>query len=94
MIRSRIIEIDRAFYEAKTEKSHIEIQIPLRIAGDSSDMVKPRDVRVHKRYIVTRFALIRESFPRLGGFFLRCSANKCPRDEGAGDRERCSNHHH
>ena len=47
MVRSRIIKIDCALYEAKTEKSHIEVQIPLRIAGDRSHMVKSGNFRVH-----------------------------------------------
>ena len=48
MIRSRIIKIDCAFYETKTEKSHIEIQISLRIAGDRSDVMKSRDFAIHQ----------------------------------------------
>jgi hypothetical protein len=47
MIRSRIIEVDGAFYETKAEKSHIEIQISLRIAGDRSDVMKSRNFAVH-----------------------------------------------
>src|SRR6266513_6552992 len=50
MIRSRIIEIDRAFHEAKTEKSHIEVQVSLRIAGDRSHMVKSGNL-VHQHNV-------------------------------------------
>ena len=49
MIRSRIIKIDRAFHETKAEKSHIEVQVPLRIARDRSHMVKSRDFAIHQR---------------------------------------------
>jgi hypothetical protein len=48
MIRSRIIKIDGAFYETKTEKAHIEVQVPLRIAGDRSDVMKSRDFAIHQ----------------------------------------------
>ena len=48
MIAPRIIEIDGAFYETKTEKSHIEIQISLRIAGDRSNVMKTMNFAFHK----------------------------------------------
>ena len=53
MIRSRIIKIDRAFYETKTEKSHIEVQISLRIAGDRSHVMKSGNFFLHRHHIVS-----------------------------------------
>jgi hypothetical protein len=47
MIRSGIIEIDRSFDEPKTEESHIEIQIWLRIACDCSYVVKSANFVLH-----------------------------------------------
>jgi hypothetical protein len=47
MIRSRIVEIDGAFDETQTEKSHIKIEIPLRIARDRSDMMKATNFNIH-----------------------------------------------
>jgi hypothetical protein len=43
MVRARIVEIDGAFDETQTEKLDIKIEIPLWIAGDGSDVMKPRN---------------------------------------------------
>ena len=48
MVRSRIIKIHRAFHETKTEKPDVKIEVPLRIAGDRSDVMKSRDFTVHQ----------------------------------------------
>jgi len=48
MIRSRIIEIDRAFHETKAEKPDIKIEVPLRIAGDRSHVMKSGNFAVHQ----------------------------------------------
>src|SRR4029450_10921048 len=62
MIRSRIIEVDRAFYETKTEKSHIEIQISLRIAGDRSYVMKSGNFFLHRHDIVSRWIQCAKAF--------------------------------
>jgi hypothetical protein len=48
MIGSRIVEIDGAFDETQTEKPDIKIEVPLRIAGDRSDVMKSTNLVVHQ----------------------------------------------
>ena len=48
MVRSRIIEIHRAFHEPQTEKPDIKIEVRLRIAGDRSDVMKSGDFAIHQ----------------------------------------------
>ena len=48
MVSSRIIKIHRALHETQTEKPDIKIEVPLRIAGDRSDVMKSRDFIVHQ----------------------------------------------
>src|SRR4030095_15827203 len=48
MIRSWIIEIHRALDETQTEKPDIKIEVPLRIAGDRSDVMESWDFAVHQ----------------------------------------------
>src|SRR5438132_10066733 len=48
MIRSRIVEINGAFDETQTQKSHIKIEVPLRIARDSGHMVKSANLVIHQ----------------------------------------------
>src|SRR5437762_543933 len=40
----RIVEVDRALHEPQSEESGIEVDVPLRIAGDRGDVVKAEDV--------------------------------------------------
>src|SRR5215471_3444944 len=47
MVRSRIIKIYRALNKTQTEKSDIKIEVPLRIAGDRSDVMKSRNFVIH-----------------------------------------------
>src|SRR5881397_84226 len=47
MISARIIEIDRAFDQTQPEQSDVEIQVTLRIAGNSGDVMKSGDFLVH-----------------------------------------------
>ena len=49
MVRSRIVKIDGTLHETQTEKPDIKIEIPLRIAGDRSDVMKSRNFAVHQR---------------------------------------------
>src|SRR4029450_6394657 len=62
MIRSRVIKIDGAFYETKAEKSHIEVQVPLRIAGDRSHMVKSWNCFLHRHHIVGKWIQSAKAF--------------------------------
>jgi hypothetical protein len=48
MITSRIVEIDCALDETQTEKSHVKIEVPLRIAGDRSNVMKATNFAFHK----------------------------------------------
>src|SRR5207253_8941270 len=48
MVRSRIIKIHRALHETQTEKSDIEIEVPLRVARDRSDVMQSRNFAVHQ----------------------------------------------
>jgi hypothetical protein len=41
MVCRRIIEIDRALNEAQTKHTGIEIDIPLRVARNTGDVMKP-----------------------------------------------------
>ena len=48
MVRSGIIKIYRTLHETQTEQPDIKIEIPLRIAGDCSDVMKSRNFTVHQ----------------------------------------------
>src|SRR5262249_27523189 len=47
MIRSGIIKIDGALDETQAKQSDIEIEVPLGITRDRSDMMKPGNFAVH-----------------------------------------------
>ena len=47
MITSRIVEIDRALDETQPEKSHVKIEVPLRIAGYRSNVMKSANFVFH-----------------------------------------------
>jgi len=48
MITSRVVEIDGALDETQTEKSDIKIEVPLRIAGDRSNVMKATNFVFHQ----------------------------------------------
>ena len=48
MIRSRIIKVHRALNESQTEKPDIKVEVPLRIAGDRSDVMQSGNFAVHQ----------------------------------------------
>src|SRR5262245_27637314 len=48
MVGSRVIKIHRALDETQTEKPDVKIEVPLRIAGDRSDVMKSRNFSVHQ----------------------------------------------
>jgi hypothetical protein len=43
MVRSRIVKIDGTLDETQTEKRDVKIEVPLRIAGDRSDVMQSRN---------------------------------------------------
>src|SRR5439155_11537031 len=47
MITARIIEIDRALDQTQPEQSDVEIQVTLRIAGNSGDVMKSGNFIIH-----------------------------------------------
>src|SRR5438093_971042 len=47
VVRSRIVEVDGAFDEVESEHDDIEVDVGLRVAGQSGDMVQPLD-RFHR----------------------------------------------
>jgi hypothetical protein len=55
MVRSRIVKIDGALYETQTEKRDVKIEVPLRIAGDRSDVMQSRNLTVHDDLPITSF---------------------------------------
>ena len=55
MVRSRIVKIDRALDETQTEKRHVKIEVPLRIAGDRSDVMQSGNFAVHDDLPITSF---------------------------------------
>ena len=48
MIASRIVKIHSAFNETQTEKSHVKIEVPLRIAGNRSNVMKSANFVFHQ----------------------------------------------
>src|SRR5207249_4062606 len=65
MVRSRIVKIDGAFDETQTERPDIEIEIPLRIAGDRGNVMQSRNFGVHNDLPITSFpgSMSRHLFP-------------------------------
>jgi hypothetical protein len=58
MIRSRIIEIDREFYQPQSQHTGIEIHVPLRVSGDCGDVVNPENLLTHVFLLMRpRFAM-------------------------------------
>jgi hypothetical protein len=55
MVRSRIVKIDGALDETQTEKPDVKIEVPLRIAGDRSDVMQSRNLTVHDDLPITSF---------------------------------------
>jgi hypothetical protein len=55
MVRSRIVKIDGALDETQTEQPGIEIEVPLRIAGDRSDVMQSRNFAVYDDLPITSF---------------------------------------
>src|SRR4029077_357143 len=53
MVRSRIVKIDGALDETQTEKRDVKIEIPLRIAGDRSDVMQSRNFAVDSHLSIT-----------------------------------------
>src|SRR5207248_8980892 len=64
MIRTRIIEVDGPFYETETEKSHIEVQVSLRIARDRSHMMKSVNFLLSSHHIVSKWIQSAKAFGR------------------------------
>src|SRR5947208_7047532 len=64
MIRTRIIEVDGPFYETETEKSHIEVQVSLRIARNRSHMMKSVNCFRHSHHIVRKWIQSAKAFGR------------------------------
>src|SRR4029077_11436372 len=56
MVRSRIVKIDGALDETQTEKRDVKIEVPLRIAGDRSDVMQSRNFAVDDHLPITSFA--------------------------------------
>ena len=54
MVGGWIVEIDRLFHQAQAQQSGIEIDVPLRIAGDGGDVVDTGDFPFHRRQINRR----------------------------------------
>src|SRR5207247_10397432 len=64
MKSSEIVEIDCALNQTHPKQSNIEIQVALRVAGDSSDVMKSGDSLPHRYHTVTMLTSTRESSPR------------------------------
>src|SRR5438552_18916922 len=64
MISAGIVEIDCALDQTHPKQSDIEIQVALRAAGDSSDVIKSGDSLPHRYHTVTMVTSTRESSPR------------------------------
>jgi hypothetical protein len=47
MVRPRIIKIHGALHQTQAEQADIKIEVPLRIAGYGSDVMKSGDLAVH-----------------------------------------------
>ena len=59
MVRSGVVEIDRALDETKAEDASVEIQIPLGIAGDSGDVMNAGGLETHRAAIPERSSRVR-----------------------------------
>src|SRR5438477_12234654 len=64
MVGTRIIEVDGPFYETETEKSHIEVQVSLRIARNRSHMMKSVNCYRHSHHIVSKWIQSAKAFGR------------------------------
>src|SRR5437762_13504323 len=53
MISARVIEIDRALDQTQPKQSDVEIQVPLRVAGDGGDVMKSGDSLLHRYHTVS-----------------------------------------
>src|SRR5262249_7742113 len=72
MVRSRIVKIDGALDETQTEQPDIKIKVPLRIAGDRSDVMQSRNFAVHDDLPIKSFprSMSRHLFHWWPGHFL------------------------
>ena len=48
MVRSGIVKIHCALHETQTENPDIKVEVPLRIAGDRSDVMESWDFVIHQ----------------------------------------------
>src|SRR5437762_10003574 len=63
MISARVIEIDRALDQTQPKQSDVEIQVPLRVAGDGGVVMKSGDPLLHRYHTVSPSFHLAKAFP-------------------------------